>query len=248
MFGLMDWVDWHSVYRFQRKRFSTLRALLRCLRKDLRRTASRALLHRYIENDDRGLEIGAGETTIAPIRQTVLSDAYPDHAGAQTLAREFFPAERIPYPDGHFDFLVNEHVLEHLPDPIQGLKEWRRVLRPGGILFITLPHPARTFDRNRSITPLEHLMSDHDRGVDSLEDFHWPEWKEKVIDAGLAPQYQPYSKEETLQNNLIHRHVFVPETLGALLKSLSFEVRETIEPAPDRSDSFIVIAEKTPAN
>jgi len=240
----MEWIDWLALYRFQRKRYGAFRAFRRSFRKDLRRTNSRQLLAKYINPEHRGLELGSGETTIAPIRQTILSDGYESHAGAKSLAKEFFPAERIPYPDGYFDFLLNEHVLEHLPDPILGLKEWKRVLRTNGILFISMPHPARTFDRDREITTLDHIKADHDNKVKSDEDHHWPEWKEKVLDAGLAAHYQAFSKEETLKNNLIHRHVFLPDTLAELLESLGFEVLEKIDPAKDRFDTFILVVRK----
>jgi SAM-dependent methyltransferase len=241
----MDFSDWLALYHFQRKRHNPARSFLRTLRKDLRRVHSRALLARYIAPDAEGIEIGCGETTIAPIRRTLLSDGYESHAGALSLAKAVFPAETIPNRDSSFDFLLSEHVLEHLPDPIRALKEWKRVLKPGGMLFLFLPHPERTFDRARAVTRLEHLIEDHARQVGPEEDAHWEEWKEKVLGLGLASHYQKYSKQETLKNNLIHRHVFTPESCKKLLAHLEFEVLESMDPVPDREDSFALVARRS---
>jgi ubiquinone/menaquinone biosynthesis C-methylase UbiE len=43
---------------------------------------------------------------------------------------------RLPYSDGYFDAAVCGWVLEHLPDPLVGLTELARVLRPGGKLLL----------------------------------------------------------------------------------------------------------------
>lgn len=45
----------------------------------------------------------------------------------------------IPLPDGGADCAMATEVLEHCPDPLPVLKEIRRVLAPGGILFFTVP-------------------------------------------------------------------------------------------------------------
>ena len=45
----------------------------------------------------------------------------------------------LPYEDAFFDKVLLSEVLEHLPDDRQGLAEIRRVLRPGGILALTVP-------------------------------------------------------------------------------------------------------------
>jgi len=52
---------------------------------------------------------------------------------------------RLPYADGSFDKVLLSEVLEHLPDDRQGLAELHRVLRPGGILALTVPHRDYSF-------------------------------------------------------------------------------------------------------
>ncbi len=43
---------------------------------------------------------------------------------------------RLPFADGSFDCVTCGWVIEHLPDPEPGLREMRRVLRPGGSLLL----------------------------------------------------------------------------------------------------------------
>lgn len=45
----------------------------------------------------------------------------------------------LPYPDGAFDLVVHSDSLEHIPRPIRGLAECRRVLKPGGFCAFTVP-------------------------------------------------------------------------------------------------------------
>ncbi len=45
-------------------------------------------------------------------------------------------AEHLPYGDGSFDLLLCMHSFHHYPHPLRSLKEMRRVLRPGGRLFL----------------------------------------------------------------------------------------------------------------
>lgn len=50
----------------------------------------------------------------------------------------------IPEPDGCFDVILCTEVFEHLPNPLLALKEFARLLRPGGQLIITAPFASFT--------------------------------------------------------------------------------------------------------
>jgi SAM-dependent methyltransferase len=48
-----------------------------------------------------------------------------------------------PVPDATYDTVLCSEVLEHVPDPFAGLREIRRVLKPGGVLLLSVPFLAR---------------------------------------------------------------------------------------------------------
>ncbi len=84
------------------------------------------------------LDVGAGEG--------LLQDAVEDYTGldisATARAKYHKPfvqadARAMPFPDGQFDALWTVFVLEHIPNPEQALREMRRVLKPGGYLYLS---------------------------------------------------------------------------------------------------------------
>jgi SAM-dependent methyltransferase len=50
-------------------------------------------------------------------------------------------AEALPWDDASFDLVVLDNVLEHVDDRVRSLKEARRVLVPGGLLYLVTPKP-----------------------------------------------------------------------------------------------------------
>ena len=58
--------------------------------------------------------------------------------------------ESLPFPDHHFDGCICLSVLEYLDDPHLCLDELQRVLKPGGLLILSVPHrlsPIRLLQR-----------------------------------------------------------------------------------------------------
>ncbi|HSL53346.1 MAG TPA: class I SAM-dependent methyltransferase [Pyrinomonadaceae bacterium] len=47
--------------------------------------------------------------------------------------------EQLPYDDGTFDLVTAFDVVEHMDDDLAGLREMRRVLRPGGRVLLFVP-------------------------------------------------------------------------------------------------------------
>jgi ubiquinone/menaquinone biosynthesis C-methylase UbiE len=50
----------------------------------------------------------------------------------------------IPEPDQSFDAILCTEVLEHIPHPLEALREFGRLLRPGGYLILTAPFCSLT--------------------------------------------------------------------------------------------------------
>lgn len=44
------------------------------------------------------------------------------------------------YGDESFDTVYASHILEHLVDPVTAVKNWLRICKKGGVVFISVPH------------------------------------------------------------------------------------------------------------
>lgn len=103
-----------------------------------------------------GIDIGAGGDTVGnyrhvfrgmgPVRGWDLPDG--DAQYLQTIT------------DNTFDFAVSSHSLEHMVDVPTALRNWIRVVKPGGYIIIAVPD-EEMYERNRwpSISNDDHKWS-----------------------------------------------------------------------------------------
>lgn len=59
----------------------------------------------------------------------------------------------MPFRDGSFDLVLHSDTLEHVPNPVRGLAECRRVLRVGGACCFTVPIVIGRLTRSRDGLP-----------------------------------------------------------------------------------------------
>ncbi|HEX7096833.1 MAG TPA: class I SAM-dependent methyltransferase [Acidimicrobiales bacterium] len=91
----------------------------------------------------RGAHVVACDLGLAELKE-VLSVWYAMHQagelpdGAACIAANG-DATRLPFPDDCFDRAMASEVLEHVPDDSAAFAELARVLKPGGVLAVTVP-------------------------------------------------------------------------------------------------------------
>lgn len=90
-------------------------------------------------------------------------------------AMEAADLTRIPFSDDHFDAIVCNHVLEHIPNDRRAMLELYRVLKPGGWAALLVPMTDSLTDEDPAADPKERTrrfgQEDHVRlyGRDYLD-------------------------------------------------------------------------------
>lgn len=91
------------------------------------------------------LDAGSGKLPEQYLREEILATGCILH----TCDLNFGPGvdfeadvSNLPFEDGAYDIVLNTQVLEHVKDPGKVSQELARVLRPGGVLFLTTPQSS----------------------------------------------------------------------------------------------------------
>jgi predicted SAM-dependent methyltransferase len=128
--------------------------------------------------------------------------------------------------DNTLDFVIANHVLEHVTDPIGSIAEWHRILKPGGILLMAVPDKRFTFDKDRERTRLSHLIEDYDSeeaaavlNIPHLKD--WATHVEKLAEG--SPEWQEWVDREMREGYSVHNHVWVREDILEIIDYLRQE-------------------------
>ncbi len=87
---------------------------------------------------------------------------------------------KLPYKDKSFHLVGSFDVLEHIEEDVEALKEWRRVLRPGGKIVLTVP-------------AYQWLWSEHDVSLHHFRRHTVRSIRKKAQLAGLRPLRASYA-------------------------------------------------------
>ena len=104
-----------------------------CSKSIYRRLTNPCFINHYFVG--RGLDIGG-----KPDPLSLYTELFCQIESVKTWDIEDGDAQYLEgVKEGEFDFVHSSHCLEHLVDPLQGIKNWFRVVRPGGHLIVTVP-------------------------------------------------------------------------------------------------------------
>jgi SAM-dependent methyltransferase len=173
---------------------------------------------------ERGLEIGAGTgyftlnlLRAGVLRSGVASDISPGMLEAlsasaadlgvavETVACE---ASSLPFDDESFDIVFGHAVLHHLPDLAGAFREFRRVLRPGGVVAFC-GEPSRYGDRISAVPK---------RGALALA----PLWR-ALVGAHSRNGNGASPAEEDQLEHVVDVHAFTPADLSRHAAVAGFE-------------------------
>ena len=115
-----------------------------------RRPAQRDWLKQFCVG--RGLDIGCGHQKIHPdaIGIDVLK-------GPKCVAEIHASGDELDFlTTGQWDYIVSCQALEHIADTKKSLRGWLRILKPGGIVAVTVPDGSR---EPRAVLDARHLSA-----------------------------------------------------------------------------------------
>lgn len=202
-----------------------------------------------------GIEIGPGKNPVCDRSTTLLLDRFTDNRDANPSPDIVADAATIPVRDRALDFLLSSHMLEHHQDTLRTLYEWKRVLRPGGVMFLILPHGERTLDRHRAVTPLQHHIDDYANLGDTEDHSHFDEiragwsqledWEQQRAQYEAEWHMDVWDWAGRIKNGVIHYHVWTQNQMVDLFRYVGLSVDYVVDVVPERPDSFLVIGRRS---
>jgi SAM-dependent methyltransferase len=102
-------------------------------------------------------------------------------------------ATRLRFENESFDLVIGNHILEHIPDDIQAIKEIYRVLKKNGIAVLQVP-----FSTTIQNTMEEPLVNDSQRQSqlfgqkDHVRIYNRSDYMKRLMTAGFIVEYIPH--------------------------------------------------------
>lgn len=147
---------------------------------------------------------------------------------------------------GSYDFILSSHVLEHIANPLKAIEEWIRVLKVKGVLVLIVPDKDGTFDHQRPVTKIAHLIDDYARCVGEDDLTHLNEilaLHDLAMDSGIS-DFEGFRERSlrNVENRGLHHHVFDTNLAIEVLCCLGLQILKV--EVFRRPRNILVVAQK----
>lgn len=207
-----------------------------------------------------GIEIGALHNPLKISDLAINNIKYVDRLSSDDLRKQYPELKNLDLvhvdivdngeklekiEDGSLNFIIANHLIEHTRNPIGTIQNWLSKLKPGGIVFMAVPNKLHTFDRDRQLTSLAHLISDYthspeERLTDDRQHFiEWVTLVNKVPDK----EVNTHVKHLLEIDYSIHFHTYTMQSFLELLIYIKNELKFpfTIKACVDNSEEFLIV-------
>jgi demethylmenaquinone methyltransferase/2-methoxy-6-polyprenyl-1,4-benzoquinol methylase len=152
-----------------------------------------------LSSDDRVLDVGCGTgfatagllehvDVVYGLDQSVhqLEKAYAKFGRRGPVRFHVGDAERLAFRDDSFDVVWSSGSIEYWPDPVATLREFRRVLSPGGQVLVVGPNEPSEPVRKRLANAMM-LFYTEERAQEMFEDAGFVDVRHRL----MGPDYEP---------------------------------------------------------
>jgi demethylmenaquinone methyltransferase/2-methoxy-6-polyprenyl-1,4-benzoquinol methylase len=149
--------------------------------------------------DDRVLDVGCGtgfatEGLLEEVDEVhgldqsahQLEKAYAKFGKRGRVRFHLGDAERLPFEDDSFDVVWSSGSIEYWPDPVATLREFRRVVKPGGQVLVVGPNEPSEPVRKRLANAMM-LFYTEERAQEMFEEAGFVDVRHRL----MGPEYQP---------------------------------------------------------
>ena len=199
----------------------------------------------------RGLDLGAGDAKAFPHFTSVDNGDHARFGFRQTQDIRVDTCEVLDlFADLSMDFIFSSHLLEHIDDYAAALKEWWRVIKPGGHLVLYLPHRdlyPNVKDDGEIARAMARKKERLGRDLIQLEEH---EVTELVVANRKAKGVENVGALYAGSNhaNSDHKHDFVPDDIIAAMRAIDgWDLIENQVRDEGDEYSFFMVWQKLPA-
>jgi SAM-dependent methyltransferase len=178
----------------------------------------------------KGIEVGAAASPFpVPLHCSV---EYADICSPAAIKDKLYPGQNLHtlveptwitdleklegIEDNSLDFIVACHVIEHVRNVLLALENAYNKLHVGGSLVLVVPDKDRTFDKQRELTTLEHLILDYQNPSSERDKEHYVEFYKLAFTTEPEKLYEKVDKSFHEKGD-IHYHTFTYDSFALII-------------------------------